>query len=98
MRCTHWTPRINATSSGNVSRPTFTKRMSAAASATTNGPEYSYAKPGQEVYRRNFTLSDFGKSYNAKFARKFLKCRVVRPVGNNAFELVDLAGKPVGKL
>ncbi|BFF88774.1 uncharacterized protein DMAD_07695 [Drosophila madeirensis] len=55
-----------------------------------------FANPGQEVYRRNFTLSDFGKSNNAKFAQKFLKCRVVRPVGNNAYELEDLAGMPVG--
>ncbi|KAH8285508.1 hypothetical protein KR054_010175 [Drosophila jambulina] len=55
-----------------------------------------HAQPGQEVYRRNFTLSDFNKSYNAKFARKFAKCRVVRPVGNNMFELEDLAGKPIG--
>ncbi|XP_070141770.1 uncharacterized protein [Drosophila kikkawai] len=31
-------------------------------------------KPGQEVFRRNFTLSDFGKNYNAKFARKFVRC------------------------
>ncbi|KAH8280181.1 hypothetical protein KR054_003653, partial [Drosophila jambulina] len=36
-----------------------------------------HAKPGQEVYRRNFTLSDFNKSYNAKFVNKFAKCRVV---------------------
>jgi len=29
-------------------------------------------KPGQEVFRRNFVLSDFSKSFNAKFARKFI--------------------------
>jgi len=36
------------------------------------------AKPGHEVFRRNFVLSDFSKSFNAKFARKFLKARVVK--------------------
>jgi len=29
-------------------------------------------KPGQEVFRHNFVLSDFSKSFNAKFTRKFL--------------------------
>jgi len=29
-------------------------------------------KPGQEVFRRNFVLSDFSKSFNAKFALKFI--------------------------
>jgi len=51
----------------------------------TNG---LFVKPGQEVYRRNFVLSDFGKSFNAKFATKFLKDRVVS--GNNAYEVEDL--------
>ncbi|XP_070066927.1 uncharacterized protein [Drosophila virilis] len=54
------------------------------------------AEPGQEVYRRTFVLSDFGKALNAKFARKFLKARVVRRVGNNSFLLEDLKGKPLG--
>lgn len=35
-------------------------------------------RSGQEVFRRNFVLSDFGKNFNAKFARKFLKCRIRR--------------------
>jgi len=42
-------------------------------------------KPGQEVFRRNFVLSDFSKSFNAKFSRKFFKARVVESVGSNAF-------------
>nr|XP_041632381.1 uncharacterized protein K02A2.6-like [Drosophila kikkawai] len=54
------------------------------------------AKPGQEVYRRNFVLSDFGKQFNAKFAKKFLKARVVKAVGNNAYELEDLQGRSLG--
>lgn len=52
--------------------------------------------PGQEVYRRNHTLSDFKNNINAKFCKKFLKCRVVKPVGNNMYELETLQGKPLG--
>lgn len=52
--------------------------------------------PGQEVYRRNVVLSDFEKNRNSKFSKKFLKCRVVRPIGNNMFELETLQGKPLG--
>ncbi|KAL7725897.1 hypothetical protein ACLKA6_000664 [Drosophila palustris] len=52
--------------------------------------------PGQEVFRRNFSLSNFSKAYNAKFARKFLKARVVRSVGSNMYELEDEQGRPIG--
>lgn len=52
--------------------------------------------PGQEVYRRNMILSNFGKNISSKFCKKFLKCRVVRPVGNNSYELETLQGKPIG--
>ncbi|XP_059221286.1 uncharacterized protein LOC131995954 [Stomoxys calcitrans] len=52
--------------------------------------------PGQEVYRRNTVLSDFAKDRNAKFCKKFLKCRIVRPVGNNMYELETLHGKALG--
>ncbi|XP_041452025.1 uncharacterized protein LOC121405424 [Drosophila obscura] len=55
-----------------------------------------YARPGQEVFRRNFVLSDFGKCFNTKFARKFIRCRVVKPVGENAYALEDLNGRPIG--
>jgi len=54
------------------------------------------AKPAQEVFRRNFVLSDFSKSFNAKFARKFLKARVVKSVGSNAYLLEDLQGCSLG--
>ncbi|KAH8273297.1 hypothetical protein KR018_006796 [Drosophila ironensis] len=53
-------------------------------------------EPGQEVFRRNFVLSDFGKSINAKFARKFVKCRIRRPIGNSMYEVEDLKGKGAG--
>lgn len=52
--------------------------------------------PGQEVYRKNHALSDFGKNFNAKFARKFIKCRIVKPIGNNMYQIEDLQGRPLG--
>ncbi|XP_064554471.1 uncharacterized protein K02A2.6-like [Drosophila montana] len=54
------------------------------------------AEPSQEVYRRNFVLSDSVKAFNAKFARKFVKARVLRRVGNNSYLLEALQGKPLG--
>lgn len=53
-------------------------------------------KPGQEVFRRNFSLSSFAKGVAAKFNKKFLKCRITRKVGNSMYEIEDLQGKPVG--
>lgn len=52
--------------------------------------------PGQEVYKRNFVNSDFKSNINAKFCRKFVKCRVLRVLGNNMYELESLAGIPLG--
>lgn len=52
--------------------------------------------PGQEIYRRNYQLSDFSKAFNAKLAPKFIKSRVHSKVGNNLYQLEDLQGKIVG--
>lgn len=52
--------------------------------------------PGQEVFRRNHILSDVGKNIISKFCRKYLKCRIVKPVGNNMFEVKDMQGKSLG--
>ena len=52
--------------------------------------------PGQEIYKRNFVLSDFKSGVNAKFCKKFVKCRVVKVQGNNMYELETLQGKPLG--
>ena len=52
--------------------------------------------PGQEVYKRNYVQSDFAKNINSKFCRKFLKCRVVTPVGQNMYDLETLDGKSLG--
>lgn len=41
--------------------------------------------PGQGVYRRNYVQSNFSKNFNAKFARKFLRCRITKLVGNNIY-------------
>lgn len=50
-------------------------------------------QPGQEIFRRNFSQSDFSKQYNSKLANKFIKCRVVRKIGTALYELEDLTGK-----
>lgn len=50
---------------------------------------------GQEIFRRNFVQSDFAKNFNAKLAKKFVKCRVVRKIGNVLYELEDMQGKPI---
>lgn len=52
--------------------------------------------PGQEVFKRNFVQSNFAKNINAKFCRKFTKCRIVKAVGNNIYELETLQGKSLG--
>lgn len=50
-------------------------------------------RPGQEIFRRNFAMSDFAKGFNAKLGRQWLKARIVRQIGTAMYELEDLAGK-----
>lgn len=50
---------------------------------------------GQELFRRNFTQSDFTRNYNAKLAKKFIKCRIVRKIGTVMYELEDMHGVPI---
>lgn len=50
-------------------------------------------RPGQEIFRRNFAMSDFVKGFNAKLGRQWLKARIVRQIGTAMYELEDLAGK-----
>lgn len=52
-------------------------------------------KPGQEVFRRNFAQSNFEKNFNAKLAKKFLKCRILRKVGTALYELEDMNGERI---
>lgn len=53
-------------------------------------------RPGQEVFKRNFVLSKFQDNRNAKFCRKFTKCRVAEVLGNNMYRLESLKGDPLG--
>ncbi|XP_036347412.1 uncharacterized protein LOC118756775, partial [Rhagoletis pomonella] len=52
-------------------------------------------REGQEVFRKNFALSNFKQGINAKFLPKYIKCRVLRKVGNALYDLEDLNGKPI---
>lgn len=49
-------------------------------------------RPGQEIFRRNFQLSDFSKQISAKLCKKFVKGRIVKAVGNNLYEIENLQG------
>jgi len=60
--------------------------MRKTAKGMANGLKTFLVKPGQVVYRLNFVLSDFGKLFNAKLARKLIRAQVVRAVFNNAYE------------
>lgn len=51
---------------------------------------------GQEVFRRLFHQSDFGKQFIGKFAPKFAKCRVREILSENRLILEDLNGKIIG--
>lgn len=47
---------------------------------------------GQEVYRRNFLVSNFAKGQNAKLGKQWVKARVVRKLGTAMYELEDMGG------
>lgn len=51
---------------------------------------------GQEVFRRNFQQSNFTKQVSAKLCKKIIKCRIVRKVGANLYEVENLQGKTQG--
>lgn len=53
-------------------------------------------RPGQEVYVRNFVQSNFSKNFNAKFAPKFKKCRILAKKGNNMYDIETLQGNKIG--
>lgn len=52
-------------------------------------------RPGQELYRRSFAQRNFKKNFNAKLAKKFIKCRIVRKIGTAMYELEDMEGTPI---
>jgi hypothetical protein len=51
---------------------------------------------GQEVYRKNFIQSDKSKNINAKLAKRALKARIEKKLGNSVYLLSDLNGKHLG--
>lgn len=53
-------------------------------------------KVGQEVFRRNFSQSNFEKRYNAKLAPVFIKSKIREKVGSHYYILEDPNGKIVG--
>lgn len=56
--------------------------------------EVSFAE-GQEVFRRNFQLSNFSKGRNAKLGKQWLKCRIVKKIGNSMYTLEDPNGQKI---
>lgn len=48
---------------------------------------------GQEVFRRNFTQSDFAKGFNAKLGKQWVKARIRQKIGTCMYELEDISGK-----
>lgn len=52
-------------------------------------------QPGQEVYYRNFNLSNFSKAHNAKLGKQWVKARVLRRIGNAMYELEDMSGRKI---
>lgn len=51
---------------------------------------------GQEVFRRNFVLSNSAEGFNAKLAPKFVKCRITSKVGSSIYKVEDMQGRPLG--
>lgn len=53
-------------------------------------------KIGDFVWKRNFTQSDAARKITAKFAPRYIKCKVIRKVGSSSYELENEQGKNVG--
>lgn len=47
---------------------------------------------GQEIFYRNFAQSDASKCFNSKLAKKYLKGRVAKCVGNSLYLIEDRGG------
>lgn len=52
--------------------------------------------PGDQVWLKNFKLSNAGNKYSAKLDHNFKKCIVVRKIGSNTYELSNEKGKILG--
>lgn len=53
--------------------------------------------PGDYVYKRNKVLSDAANHFAAKLAKKYIKCKVVRKLGQVTYELKHLDNSDAGK-
>ncbi|KAH8307499.1 hypothetical protein KR044_008580 [Drosophila immigrans] len=53
-------------------------------------------KEGQEVFKRNFYLSNFSNNFNKKLGPQFTKCRIKKKVGTAYYILENLQGKEIG--
>lgn len=51
---------------------------------------------GEEIYRRNFIQSKKSNNFNSKLAPKWLKCRIVKCIGNSYYKISDLEGNIIG--
>lgn len=51
---------------------------------------------GQEVFRRNFALSNAAEHFNTKLAPMFLKCRIAGKIGSSIYQIEDMHGKSLG--
>lgn len=52
-------------------------------------------KKGEEVYKKNVHMSDKGRDFVGKFAKKFTKVRIRDVLGTNSYILENLEGKRV---
>lgn len=53
---------------------------------------------GQTVWKRNFVLSSAADQFAAKLAPKFVKCRIIKKLSNNVYEVVSFEnGKRLGR-
>lgn len=52
-------------------------------------------KVGQELYHRNYQLSNFANAYNAKLGKQWIKARVLKRLGQSMYQLEDLNGRIV---
>lgn len=53
-------------------------------------------QPNQIVWKRNTQLSNFSDGYCSKLGDRFIKCKIAKKVGTNAYMLKDLNGREIG--
>lgn len=51
--------------------------------------------PGQEVFRRLFTQSDFSQNVNAKLSKQWAKARIVEKLGSCTYRLEDMRNQTI---